>query len=276
MIERPIGIVGCGLIGGSLGLALRRTRVPVIGLDRPEVLDRALDRGAIDEAASSLDTLTHTCPTIVLALPLTPLLELLDHHVEMLERAELVLDVAGVKQVVHARASKIRGFVGGHPMAGSERSSIEAARHDLFTDRPFVLCSDAPGPIERARELVVMLGAKPVVMTAAEHDLEIARLSHLPHLLAQAAMACEPSERAGPMLAAGSWRDLTRVAKSDPSQWAALFAANAPALAHALDDLLAVLQEARRRLGDPDRAAQPVDDAAALAQARAAVDPELP
>lgn len=277
-MNSSIGVLGCGLIGGSIGMALRHEGTHVIGFDRPEVLQRALDRGAIDEAAASIDTLTQRAIPLVLALPLQALLDTLAQHRSALVRCPWILDVAGVKQRVLERAAQaqIHNLVGGHPMAGSQRSSIEAARVDLFIDRPFVLCSDSPCPADRAEALVRAIGARPIIMTAAQHDVEVARVSHLPHLLAQAAMACEPSKRAVPSLAAGSWRDLTRVAQSDPSQWAALFEANAPALGHALDELIDTLKEARRRLADPQRAHEPIDDPQALAQARTAVDPNLP
>lgn len=258
-----------------MGLALR-ARTTVLGVDRAPVVARAQQRGAI-EAAVSLSGALAQCQALVVATPLEAARGILKAIGGYDSPPELVLDVAGVKQPVMqwAREAGLATFVGGHPMAGSEQHSIEAARADLFAGRPFVLC---PGDNERAhdhaRAIVTATGARTAVMDPATHDEAVAHASHLPHLLAQAMVACStPTARA---LAAGSWRDVTRVAQSDPEQWSMLFAANSQALGAALDQLLNVLQRARARLHDPVCAPHPVERVKQLAEIRRQLDAALP
>ncbi len=286
-----IAIVGCGLIGGSLGLALRASpdAPTVVGIDRAATLETARTRGAIDESQTlgpSLAGLVADCDTVILAVPPGALDDALASlGRDPAARWQLVLDVAGVKGPVmqSARTHRVPAFIGGHPMAGSERSSIEAARKDLFEGRPFILCpgNDAHA-LPRAEALVRAIGARPTTMKEEEHDAAVAWISHLPHLLAQSLVAHvhDPVRRDAPeravALAAGSWRDVTRVAASSPALWSDLFAANADALGGCLDALIHSLSRARERLRDPQTARTPVEDPDTLARLRAEATGVLP
>lgn len=283
-----VAIVGCGLIGSSMGLALQRLPVTpnVIGVDRPEVIEAAIERGAIDMGCGTdipLAEAVAEAHILVLATPPEAIDALLVQIAAHPRRYRLVLDVAGVKHAVveRARALGMSRFVGGHPMAGAESSGPEHARADLFDDRPFVLCGEEGPSLRLATAFAERLGARPMLMDALEHDRRVALTSHLPHLVAQALMACARTEAEADLepatsLAAGSWRDATRVAASDPALWDALFRDNATALGHQLDRLLSVLQDARKRLGDPATAGAPVADAEALQRLRMTMASFLP
>ncbi|MEM6290567.1 MAG: prephenate dehydrogenase/arogenate dehydrogenase family protein [Myxococcota bacterium] len=290
MPER-IAIVGCGLIGGSLGLALRASRpaATVVGIDRGSVLTTAQARGAIDEGWALGPTLAEQvadCDTVLLATPPGVLEQALATLGQTPASGwQLVLDTAGVKGTIMESAQRhgVPAFVGGHPMAGSERSSIAAAREDLFSGRPFVLCPGTDdNALARAEALVRDIGANAILMDATEHDASVAWISHLPHLLAQALVAQvhDPKRREAPAqaaaLAAGSWRDVTRVAASSPALWADLFEANADALGDCLDAVIAGLGRARERLRNPQTAGIPVDDPTTLAALRTALTDRLP
>lgn len=210
---RTVTIHGTGLIGSSLGLALR-DKIPgihVYGIDRPEVLARARDVGAIEEGSAASSDLT------VLAAPVGAILDLLG---SLPKSAGLVIDVGSTKAQVCERAAKLGlSFVGGHPMTGSERSGPEAASVAFFRNAPFFLCpiaSTPPNAIEQLSAVIVAIGANPVVLDAAEHDRLVARTSHLPQLLSTvlAGHTANQRELAGPGL-----KSLTRLAASPFHVW---------------------------------------------------------
>jgi prephenate dehydrogenase len=219
-------ISGTGLIGASIGLGLRRQGWRVTGWDPDaEVLERAMLAGAIDVAAAShTEASGGDCDLVVLAGPPGGVLASLAD----LDTGALVTDVAGVKSPVVAAAGHLARFVGGHPMAGREMSGPDAASAALFRGAAWVLATDgaAAGDVEQMERVVRSLGARPVLMTAAEHDAAVAVVSHLPQVLAAALIREAGASHTALDLAAGSFRDLTRVAASDPTAWRELLAAN--------------------------------------------------
>lgn len=224
-------------------------------------LDLALERGAIETVASDVSS-SHL---IVLAAPPRAIAAVL----ATLETDTLVTDIAGVKVPIVAAAGHLPRFVGGHPMAGGETSGPSLASSSLFHGATWVLTSDgAPrDDIDRMETIVSSLGANPRVMTAAEHDAAVARVSHLPHMLAAILMGLVDEDPEALGLAGGGFRDLTRIAAGDSGWWSEILIANAPqvgasidALRDALDkwrdsiaggrDLTTLLETARRaRLG---------------------------
>jgi prephenate dehydrogenase len=254
-----VGIVGCGLIGGSLGLAVRRRwpEVEVVGVDRPRVRAAALRRQAIGRAATRRELWAHLADLDILLLA-TPV----DAIVQDLGRlpprgGPLTIDVGSVKGRILDAAGDLAHFVGGHPMAGSERGGIAEASASLFDDRPFVLVPGARATrsdLADARRFVREIGARPIVLDAATHDRCVALVSHLPHLLAFSLMhegrrlARELDDDLPWSLAAGSWRDATRVAASDPKLWSSIFAMNRDALVPTLERYIRSLEEAAAAL----------------------------
>ncbi len=248
-----IGLLGTGLIGTSIGLGLRAAEWEVTGWDPdPEHLAVAADRGALEPAASVAAVLAGLPDVVVLAGPPQAAVS----AVESMETDGLVIDVAGVKQPV-ILASRLPRFVGTHPMAGREVSGPEAASASLFRGAAWVVVTDAARDEDLATvdTVIETLGARPVRMTAADHDIAVAAISHLPQLLASALMN-EAADRTDALdLVAGSFRDLTRVAASEPTMWVELLAANRTPVLDVLDDFQSRLRRVADGLAAGDTAA---------------------
>jgi len=236
-------VVGTGLIGTSVALALRAAGVEVHLTDRdPEAVRRAaqLGAGTADPAASQVDV-------AVVAVAPSATAEVVTGLVAG-NSAATVVDTAGVKEQVLGAVRQALGetphFVGTHPMAGRERSGPGAARADLFQGRPWVLVPDGADDrsLRRARALVELCGGVPLEMGAGEHDAAVALVSHVPQVAASlvAARLAEGADRALPITGQGL-RDVTRVAASDPDLWVDILAANPSPVAHALTELRADL-----------------------------------
>jgi len=265
-----IAILGTGLIGGSLGLAWKQRRpdCTIVGHDRPEVLDRAAERGAIDAKAADPVTAVDDADLVVLATPLGATLRLLDQIADHVDGDTLVTDVASVKGPVVEQAREVlppeTTFIGGHPMAGSEEQGIEHASPILFENAAYVLCSADPeaDPSQLADEhpafmdLITAVGARPMLMDADRHDRIAGAVSHLPQLLAIALVNTvgDVNERdpQALQLAAGGFRDMTRVAGSPFSMWRDILIGNQGAVLDMLGHFTRRLQSMRNRLIEED------------------------
>jgi prephenate dehydrogenase len=226
--------VGVGLIGGSIGLAARNAGWDVVGVDRPDVLEQAASLGAVDRPSTVKEV--RGADLVVLAAPISKVTDLV---AELPPTDALITDVASTKTAVVREADRHElRFVGGHPMAGSQLSGVTNARADLFKGaRYFLTPTDTTDP-EAYREVagfVRSLGAVPTAVDPEQHDLLVAALSHLPHLMAAALLKVASDISPEALSFAGpSFRDLTRVGASSPSLWSDILAENAPALGEAL------------------------------------------
>ncbi len=250
-------VVGTGLIGGSLGLALRARGWHVTGRDAdPARADAARAMGALDELGDD--------PGAEVAFVATPLAAVRGEARALLEdpaRPGLaVSDVSGVKAPVVAAVDHPR-FIGGHPMAGSEQAGLKGADADLFVGATWVLTPTAatdPAAYTTVQSVVGSLGADVVALAPGDHDRLVAVVSHVPHLVAATLMnaASEGAAQDAALLrlAAGGFRDMTRVAAGSPSIWPDICADNARAIVGALDRLLADLGAMRDRVARTDRA----------------------
>jgi len=265
-----VAIVGCGLIGGSLALAIRR-RWPgsqVIGIDRNEVLAQAERLQAITAGGDTL-ALAADADLIVLAAPVRQNLGVLRRLTQAITGEALVTDVGSTKRsiVEAARALPDRlRFVGGHPLAGAAVGGIEAARADLFDGRTWLVTPDATRGDDDVRQLeafVTGLGATPRRIAVAEHDRLLADVSHLPQITASALMHVVGQRvgEEGLALAGRGLRDTTRLAASPADIWRDVAATNHTAIRAALDDLISVLQAMRDDLGGGDTLQQVFDSA---------------
>lgn len=255
---RRAAVIGTGLIGGSIGLALRDRGWHVTGRDAdPGRAERALALGALDEVGEDPDAeVTFVC---------TPL-EFVAVEVERVLRTGLradavVTDVAGVKGPLVEAVDDPR-FVGGHPMAGSEQVGVEGADPRLFVGATWVLTpTDRTDPNAYAllRSVVGSLGAEVVALPPSQHDTLVAVVSHVPHLTAATLMnlADRVSEEHAALLrlAAGGFRDMTRVAAGQPAIWPEVCAENSKAIVATLDALVSDLESMRERVAAHDRAA---------------------
>lgn len=227
-------IFGTGLLGASVGLALRSRGWLVRGWDpNPDALEEALGRGALESPLEA--PTTAEADLIVLAAPPDAIAETL----RTMDTDTLVTDIAGVKLPIVAAATHLTHFVGGHPMAGGETSGASLASSSLFHGATWVLTADRADEddLEKMRGIVSSFGANPVVLTAEEHDAAVARVSHLPHVLAAALMRLADEDPATLGLAGGGFRDLTRIAAADSSWWAEVLAANAEQVGDSIDEL---------------------------------------
>jgi prephenate dehydrogenase len=243
-----IAVLGLGLIGGSL---LKRLPDTAIGYD----LDPATRRAARDAGFDIADTVQQAVKNAditIAAVPLPALPELLAEVGAHAKPNSLLTDVTSVKSPIYQWVRGPVRFVGGHPMAGTEHSGFAAADRDLFTNANWALCLEDDTAIEDwllIAELVTESGAKVVPTTAVEHDAAVARISHLPHVVA-AMLTNLADDPLAKTLAAGSFRDGTRVAATRPELSTAMCQANEAALDQALEQAVRALQKARspRRL----------------------------
>jgi prephenate dehydrogenase len=252
-----IAIVGLGLIGGSIALAVRERwpSVRITGVDRQAVLAHAQGSGAIDRG-SAATAAAGEAELIVLAAPVRQNVALLGEIAQRLPSTTTVTDVGGTKQDIVEAARSLpcaAAFVGGHPIGGAERGGFGFARPDLFKGRPWIFTPDAGTPaaaVERLFAFAGGLGARPSAMDAGEHDRVMAFLSHLPQLTASALMDVIGAAAAadGLRLAGRGLVDTTRLASSPPSTWRDICATNADAIGDALDALIDRLTELRRDL----------------------------
>ncbi len=251
-----VAVLGTGLIGASIGLGLTAAGDEVVGWDLdPEALAVAAERGAV-VAAPSADAAVAGAGVVVLAGPPGAVLD----HVAHLDVDTLVVDVTSAKQAVVA-ASRLRRFVGSHPMAGREVAGPSAATGSLFRGAAWVVVTDgaAEDDLAAVESLVRRLGARPVRMTAADHDTAVAVVSHLPQLLASTLMN-EASDRTDALdLVAGSFRDLTRVAASEPGMWVDVLDANRDSVLAVLDDFTDRLHRLASAIANRDTAAMTAD-----------------
>jgi len=225
-----VSIIGLGLIGGSLGLALKRARgksLEVVGYSRsPRTMATAYQRGAVDRAAHDLASAVHACQIVILATPVMAMKEALEGVAAGLAPGSVVTDTASTKGQVMAWAEACLpptvSFIGGHPMAGKETSGIGAADADLFHGCTYCLTPGrgaTPEATGLVLKLVEAIGARPLLIDAAKHDELVAGISHLPLLLSYAlveATALSPAWPEMAPLAATGYRDLSRLASGHP------------------------------------------------------------
>jgi prephenate dehydrogenase len=262
-------VIGLGLIGGSLLRALAGSGHAVLGYDA-DPATRAMARTAAAKAPAgkrwqvtgTVRDATAGADLVVLAVPLPAVGTVLDDLAGS-GFSGLITDVTSVKSAVRERVNerarrfgRLAGFVGGHPMAGRETAGFSAADPMLFNGCAWALCLE-PGETDLAdwltlAGLLTALGARVVPTTAAEHDRAVAAVSHVPHLLATALAGLAARDPLALTLAAGSFRDGTRVAASPPSLTAAMCGGNADAVRAALDAVLDSLGTAREALDADD------------------------
>jgi prephenate dehydrogenase len=250
---RLANVVGTGLVGGSIGMALRQRGWTVAGADvDPARAERALELGALDSVGIDEHAVITFVATPVRALPEAV-------RDALAQTTGLVTDVGSVKAPLVEAIADSR-FVGGHPMAGSEQEGVDGATADLFEGAVWVLTPTA-GTDDRAyaevRAVVSSLGAEVVALPPDRHDALVAMVSHVPHLTAATLMrlADERAEehRAVLRLAAGGFRDMTRIAAGHPGIWPDICGENRGAIVEVLDRLVDALRDMRDVVAKDDR-----------------------
>jgi prephenate dehydrogenase len=272
-----IAIIGTGLVGGSIGLALSDLGHDIVGYDHdPARARRAKELGAVHSIASGVEDASRDADVVFVAVPVGAVVDVVATALD--SGARLVTDVGSVKgsvvaAVEDARPGAAARFLGGHPMAGSEQDGVDGARADLFVGATWVLTPTAAtdeSAYTALRTLLRAMHAEVVTVTPADHDVLVALVSHVPQLASSTLMDVandfEEEHRALLQLAAGGFRDMTRVAASSPSIWLDILTTNRDAVLNALDAYLAALADARALIASGDRDAL----SELLARARAA------
>jgi prephenate dehydrogenase len=257
-----VTIVGVGLIGGSVGLALRDRKLAgrVIGVGRSAAsLAEAKRLGAVTETTADLAKAVASADVVVVTTGVASIPGLLDAADAAVRPGTLLTDAGSTKaSIVSAWEKRRRArrgrFVGAHPIAGSHRRGPAAASADLFTGRVTVVTPGRATPaadVEETGAFWAALGATVFTMSPAEHDRLLAATSHAPHLLAAALAAATPAEAR--QFTAGGWRDTTRIAAGDPDLWADILLDNAAAVAKALSRIAGATEKMLTALEKGDR-----------------------
>lgn len=258
-------IVGVGLMGGSFALALRRAGFTgeIIGVGRnPQHLQHALQQGVIDQIKPLLSAVQEA-DLILLAMPVAQTKALLQNITPHLQSTAVITDCGSTKQDVIVAAKKALGekfnqFVAAHPIAGSEKSGVQAAQAELYQERYVILCPESDTlrtALQDVRQIWQICGAKIIEMSALQHDTIFATVSHLPHLLAFGYMnlilASDDSELKL-KLAGSGFRDFTRIAGANPEMWADITCANRENLLKNINDYQLILQQLQRLIEQRD------------------------
>ncbi len=257
-----VTIVGVGLIGGSIGLALRDRKLAgrVIGVGRSTAsLAEAKRLGTVTETTADLAQAVASADVVVVTTGVAVIPGMLDAVDAAVQPGTLLTDAGSTKASIVAAWEKRRRarrgrFVGAHPIAGSHRRGPTAASADLFTGRVTVVTPGRATPaadVEETGAFWAALGATVFTMSPAEHDRLLAATSHAPHLLAAALAAATPAEAR--QFTAGGWRDTTRIAAGDPDLWADILLDNATAVAKALSRIAGATEKMLTALEKGDR-----------------------
>ena len=260
-----IAVLGVGLIGGSIGLAARhRLGSEVVGFEPDgRNAERAIELGALDRVAGSIEEAVAAAEVIFCAAPVAAMPDLVAAALDSSPADAVVTDVGSTKQALVAALAGGPGadrFIGGHPLAGAETAGVEGARQDLFEGARWYLTPTERSQgvlFDRLHGVLSGIGARPMAIDAGDHDREMAAISHLPHVLANALA----SAAAGSIGSEGerrpevgrSFRDATRVAGANPVIWADIFSSNSEAVAEEIDDVVARLEAAAELIRSGDR-----------------------
>jgi prephenate dehydrogenase len=256
-IFQRVGIVGLGLIGGSIALAARQIWPGglVIGVDRKDVLERAMVLHAIDVAADDAVVLAEA-DLVILAAPIQQNLEILRELPDNVTGSAVVTDTGSTKRAVVEAAAALPerfSFIGGHPLGGAARGGIEHARADMFNGRPWLFTptrGHGVQALEKLKSFASGLGAVPQSLSPDDHDHLLAFISHLPQLTVSALMHVvgEAAREDGLSLSGRGLQDTTRLASSPADIWKEVCATNVDEIGSALDALISVLGHLRADL----------------------------
>lgn len=268
-MSKLYGFIGLGLIGGSLARALRETESDcrIIAYSRKEQLSKdlqgAFNAKVADEIVFSLDEFA-TCDFIFLCAPVDINIAYLPKLKQIISEHTILTDVGSVKSDIHTAAKEAglsANFIGGHPMTGSERAGFENSNALLMENAYYVVTADAECPKERIDRLIALIKqvkSIPVVLSPTEHDDSVAAISHVPHIIAaQLVNLVRTADGADTMrmLAAGGFKDITRIASSSPTLWESILSANTKAVLPVLRRYIELLHEAEDALVTTDKKA---------------------
>ena len=262
--KKRITIVGTGLIGGSLGLAIRAAKLPgleVVGHDADRgAANQAEKMGAIDRAEHNLPNAISGASMVIIAVPVLSVREVMQQIAADLAEGAVVTDTTSTKAHVMRWARDTLpehvSFVGAHPMAGKEMGGIENAEATLFRDKAYCICpavDAAESAVRSVMGLARLAGAEPMFVDPEEHDIYAAAVSHLPLMVSTALFSMLRDSPAWPdmgMMASSGFKDVTRLASGDPALSHGIWATNREAVIHWLDRMADQLRDFRKKLED--------------------------
>ena len=259
-----VAVVGLGLLGGSLGLCLRKRwpGVRVVGYARrDETVHEAVNRGIVADGSTDPEHILPQADLSIICIPVTAIIAFAREHASRWRKGAIVTDVGSVKgPIVSALQPELepRGvhFVGSHPMAGSERSGIAHAAADLYENAvTFVTAGKATDTkaLDAVQALWELTGAHACLVDEARHDALVARTSHLPHLLAALAVSVALREKNAAQATGAGFHDFTRIASGEPGMWQQIFEMNRDEMLTAIDEFRQELDEARKIIADGHR-----------------------
>mgnify|MGYP001360315578 FL=1 len=247
---KKVCIIGLGLIGGSIGLAMKRSKISnqIIGFARSNsTLKRAIELGLVDKVKDNLEDAVNDCDLIILATPLSTFKKLVEEMSPFLKKDCIITDTGSAKLSV---IEDLRGilpnnveFIPGHPIAGTEESGPDAGFAELFDNRWCILTpteENSSNAIDLIKEFWESIGSKVEIMDPLHHDKVLAITSHIPHLIAfnivgTANNLANVTEKEVVKYSAGGFRDFTRIAASDPKMWSDIFTYNSEAVLEMLE-----------------------------------------
>lgn len=262
-----VAIVGVGLIGGSLALDMKRLGLTghVVGIGRGvENLKIAASRGIVDSWTTELTEGVRGCGLVVVAVPVRSVAKVVDAMMPALTEGTILTDVGSVKARIIEEVEPLLkegvSFVPAHPIAGTEHSGAAAAFEGLFKDRKCIITPTSRTPedaLETIKELWQAVGSEVVLMDAALHDIVLAGVSHLPHVIAYSLVntIATMEEKKGQKLlefSAGGFRDFTRIASSSPEMWADICSMNKEAILDAIEEFKRTLDSIKESIAADD------------------------
>lgn len=261
MEDTIVGFIGFGLIAGSIAHALKESKnsYKIIATSRRiEPILKAKEDGVVDLACECLDDNFSKCDYIILCTPVVTITSYLCRLKNIIKPGCIVTDVGSVKTIIHKEVSNLgmdSCFIGGHPMAGSEKTGYEYSSSSILNNAKYIITPTAMttmAQLSRFQEFIKDTTATPLIMDYETHDRTVAGISHLPHLISTALVKVvsenDDPEHHMQCLAAGSFRDMSRVAESSPEMWEQICISNSTAISKLLDQYIDVLNEIKNNL----------------------------
>ena len=262
-MKKKIGFIGLGLIGGSLAKAIRQyyPDYQIVAFDKnKETLALATQESLIDVAATTIDENFRNCGYIFLCAPVSYNNAYLPQVKPFLDKDTILTDVGSVKTGIHKEVHRLgmdANFIGGHPMAGSEKTGYESSTDHLLENAYYIITPTPHTPAsytDRMVEVAKAIGALPLVLDYHRHDFIVAAISHLPHLIASSLVNlvhdCDSEDQMMKRLAAGGFKDITRIASSSPVMWEQICMTNTGNITEVLDRYIDSLTTLREELSD--------------------------
>jgi len=265
---KRITIIGCGLIGGSIGLSLKKNNYSgqIFGIDKKEVIEKAIDCQAIDQGSETMELGIADTDLIILATPVKEIIKLIREIIPCLSRPCLITDTGSTKTDIIRQAEIVLSnkcdFIGGHPMAGSEKSGIEYADPDLFIGKPYIVVPGnriSPLANRKMSSIINLIGAVEVQMDAGSHDRVVGLVSHLPQLIAVVmtnmlgSLVEEQDKKQYFRISGNVYNEMTRVACSPFSIWRDIYQTNSKWTIAFIEELENLLENIKQKIAEnPD------------------------